>query len=73
MTASEQLNSAAIHPAMAVTALDYALGYIKAGWHVLPLKPNTKQPAHWLVPNGVHGATSEPRRAARAGAGRGCY
>ena len=42
------------------STLDYALGYIKAGWHVLPLKPNTKQPAHWLVPNGVHGATNDP-------------
>lgn len=41
------------------TALDYALEYIHLGWFVLPLKPGTKQPANWLVPNGVHGATND--------------
>lgn len=45
------------------TALQWALGYIHIGWHVVPLKPGTKQPASWLVPNGVHGATCEPEKA----------
>lgn len=44
-------------------ALSWALSYINIGWHVLPLKQGTKQPAAWLVRNGVHGATIDPEQA----------
>lgn len=46
-------------------ALPWALAYINVGWWVLPLKAGTKQPANWLVPNGVHGATNSPEVARR--------
>jgi len=42
------------------TALDYALAYVNIGWWVLPLAKGTKQPAHWLIKNGVHGASNDP-------------
>jgi len=42
------------------TALDYALAYVNIGWWVLPLAKGTKQPAHWLIKNGVHGASKDP-------------
>ena len=41
-------------------ALTWALAYLNIGWWVLPLKAGTKQPANWLVPNGVHGASNSP-------------
>ena len=47
------------------SSLDYALEYMRLGWHVMPTRPGAKQPASWLVPNGVHGATCDPETARR--------
>lgn len=47
------------------TPLWCALAYINRGWKVLPLAPGSKQPLSALVPNGFHGATSDPETARR--------
>lgn len=42
-----------------MAVLDYALGYLRIGWWVLPLKENSKVPESRLVPNGVRGASND--------------
>lgn len=43
--------------------LSYALRYIRLGWWVLPLGPNTKKPLGRLVRNGFHDATNDVQTA----------
>lgn len=42
-----------------VSVLSFALGYAALGWHVLPIRPNDKTPAGWLVPRGMLDATTD--------------
>jgi Bifunctional DNA primase/polymerase, N-terminal len=39
----------------------FAAAYASKGWHVLPIEPGGKQPAHDLVTRGVRDATLDPR------------
>ena len=41
------------------TLQGWALAYAEIGWHVLPLKPRTKEPLGRLVPNAARDATTD--------------
>lgn len=43
-----------------MTSLEWALAYARRGYHVFPLKPNSKEPLGKLVPHGHNDATTDP-------------